>query len=47
MMIIPETAGGHGSWGLKADRGGGPASGGKLPPGQKDPLDPVREKSQQ
>lgn len=44
--MIAETAGGQGSWGLEADRGGGPALEGKVPPGQKGPLDPVREKSQ-
>lgn len=46
MTMIAETAGGQGSWGLEADREGGPASEGKIPPGQKRPSDPAREKSQ-
>ena len=32
MTMIAETAGGQGSWGLEADREGGPASEGKISP---------------
>ena len=39
-MMIPETVGGQGMWGLEVEGGDGPASVGEAPPwGQKGPLD--------
>ena len=46
-MMIPETVGGQGMWGLEEEGGDGPASVGKVPPGDRRvPWIWVPEKSQ-